>query len=410
MRPTFFKQYLTTFLIVVLIGASFLSGVFLGGKRQAYLKDASINVINKEIGKPTATDFSAFWKAWNILEQKYVATGKKGTTTDQDKVYGAIKGLTEAYGDPYTTFFPPKESEEFQNEISGNFEGIGMEVGLKDDVITVIAPLKNTPAFKAGIKPGDRILKINDTVTAGLGVDEAVSMIRGKKGTEVTLTVLSADAKEPKEIKVIRDVINIPTIDTENRKDGVFVIHLYNFSQNSATLFRRALVEFADSKSNKLVIDLRGNPGGYLEAAIDMASWFLSGDKVVVQEDSGGHDEDVVYNSKGYNVFNKNLKMVILVDGGSASASEILAGALQEHAVAKLVGTKTFGKGSVQELVSLTPNTSLKITIARWLTPNGVSISEQGLKPDIEIPLTAENTANGNDPQMNKAIELLLAK
>ncbi len=410
MKSTFLKQFGSALLIVALICGAFGLGMREGEDRAIARIDTTGNLFNKEEGKPATVDFSAFWKAWNTLNEKYVATKQIKNVTDQEKVYGAIKGLTDSYGDPYTTFFPHAEAKDFQSQISGNFEGIGMEVGLKDNIITVIAPLKNTPAFKAGIKSGDKILKIDDSVTSALTIDEAISMIRGKKGTQVRLTILSEGAKEPREIKVIRDIIDIPTIDTVQRKDGVFVIQLYNFSQNSASLFRNALVKFANSGSQKLVLDLRGNPGGYLEAAVDMASWFLPGDKVVVKEDSGGHGEDMEYKSKGYNVFSKNLKMVILVDGGSASASEILAGALQEHGVAKLVGTKTFGKGSVQELLSLTPDTSLKVTIARWLTPLGHSISEQGLKPDVEVPLTPENTANHTDPQLNKAIELLLAK
>jgi carboxyl-terminal processing protease len=412
MKSTFNKQLWSVLLMVALIGGSFAGGMYVGTKRTEALVDTTQNIINKDTGQPLTVDFTPFWKAWNLLNEKYVAT--KGTSTkpvtEQDKVWGAIKGLTEAYGDPYTTFFPPVESKDFQSHISGNFEGIGMEVGLKDGIITVVAPLKDTPAYKAGIKAGDKILKINDTLTSSITIDEAVNLIRGEKGTSVRLTLLSENTKEPREVKVVRDVINIPTIDTVDRKDGVFVIQLYNFSENSAALFRNALVKFANSKSDKLVLDLRGNPGGYLEAAVDMASWFLPADKIVVQEDAGGHGEDIVYKSKGYNVFSNKLKMVILVDGGSASASEILAGALQEHGIAKLIGTKTFGKGSVQELMNLTPDTSLKITIARWLTPNGNSISEQGLKPDIEVPFTIDDAEKGVDPQLNKAIEVLLAK
>ncbi|MDQ3014498.1 MAG: S41 family peptidase [bacterium] len=404
----FSKRIGVVAIATVLIVGSFISGAYY--TRRSYANDASASISGKTLGKPQSVDFAAFWEAWNILEEHYVPT-KKGATstpvTDEDKIWGAIKGLAESYGDPYTTFFPPVQATEFKEEISGAFEGLGIEVGVRDGILTVISPLKGTPADKAGLRPGDKILKIDDTLTVDLSTDEAIRMMRGKKGTSVRLTLLSVDATEPREVTVVRDAIAIPTIDTEHRKDGVFIISLYNFSANSAQLFRGAIEEFKKSGSSKLVIDLRGNPGGYLDAAVDMASWFLPKDKVVLREDVGSGEEKVHY-SKGYNIFNNNLKVVILGDGGSASASEILAGALTEHGVATLVGTKTYGKGSVQELINLTSDTALKITIARWLTPNGNSISEQGLKPAYEVPRTQEDRTAGKDPQLDKAVEILL--
>jgi carboxyl-terminal processing protease len=327
--------------------------------------------------------------------------------SDQEKVWGAIKGLVEAYGDPYTVFMPPTEAKMFEEDISGNFSGVGMEVGEKEGIITVITPLKNTPADKAGINAGDQVVKIDDTATNGMTVDEAVRLIRGEEGTKVKLTIIPKDGEEPKEVSLTRAVITIPALETELREDKIFVIKLYSFSAVSSSLFRDALREFIGAKTNKLIIDLRGNPGGYLDASIDMASFFLPSGKVVVKEDFGGDKEEKAYRSKGYNIFNDNLKMVILVNGGSASASEILAGALQEHGVAKLVGEKTFGKGSVQELVNITPDTYLKVTVARWLTPNGRSISKEGLVPDYPV---ARGSDENVDPQMQKAVELLLAK
>ncbi len=208
----------------------------------------------------------------------------------------------------------------------------------------------------------------------------------------------------------MRDIINIPTINTRELPGGIFVIELYSFSAQSPNLFRGALREFMLSKSDKLILDLRNNPGGYLEAAIDMASWFLPSNKVVVREDFGTSQKERVYRSKGYDVFNENLKFVILIDGGSASASEILAGALAEHNRAILVGTKTFGKGSVQELVDITKETSLKITIARWLTPNGQSISDGGVTPHHIVEYTAADREAGRDPQLDKAVEVLLGQ
>lgn len=401
------KKFGPAILAIAVIAASFSGGLYVGTQHSYALSNVSPSITGGDTGKPSDVDFSLFWKAWDILNQKFVETHGKATTTDQARVYGAIQGLAASFGDPYTVFFPPVENKDFQTQISGNFEGVGMEVGIKNNIITVIAPLKNSPAAKAGIVTGDLILKINASSTQDMSVDQAVNLIRGKKGTSVTLSVFSAGAKQAHDVKIVRDTINIPTIETEV-KDGVFIIHLYTFTENSASLFRDALQKFRDTGGNKLVLDLRGDPGGYLDAAVDMASWFLPADKVIVTEDTGGHGENTVYKSRGYNVFtNKNLKMAILVDSGSASASEILSGALQQHGIAKLVGLTTFGKGSVQELVPLTSDTSLKITVARWLTPNGTSISQQGLKPDVEVPITAEQVQKGEDPQLAKALEIV---
>jgi carboxyl-terminal processing protease len=314
--------------------------------------------------------------------------------------------MVKSLGDPYTIFFPPVESKSFADEISGNFEGVGMEVGMKDDVLTVIAPLKNTPAYRAGIKSGDKIVKIDETVTNGLNTSEAIKLIKGPKGTKVKFTMVREGEKEPLIIEVVRDIIDIPTIDTET-KNGVFIIHLYNFSAISSNSFRNALREFVESGNDKLILDLRGNPGGYLEAAVDMASWFLPAGKVIVKEDFKNEQDAQIFRSKGYNIFNENLKMVVLIDGGSASASEILAGALHEHGVATLIGTQSFGKGSVQELVPITSDTSLKVTIARWLTPNGNSISHGGLTPDTVVKFDEKEFLKGNDVQINSALEFL---
>ncbi len=285
-----------------------------------------------------------------------------------------------------------------------------MEVVAKDGAIIGIAPLKNSPASRAGIIAGDRIVKIGNKETSNLSTEDAVGIIRGPKGTWVTLTIFRNGAKEPFDIEVVRDVIDIPTIDTRELPGGIFVIELYSFSAQSPNLFRAALREFILSDNDKLILDLRGNPGGYLEAAIDMASWFLPSSRVVVREDFGRSRDEKVYRSKGYDVFSENLKFVILIDRGSASASEILAGALAEHGRATLVGDKTFGKGSVQELVNITSETSLKITIARWLTPNGLSISQDGIEPKFLVKYTPDDREAGRDPQLEKAIEILTSK
>jgi carboxyl-terminal processing protease len=382
---------------------------FQSGEKSRHLGVENVELQNKETDTKVEADFGAFWKAWNLINEKYVpASSTLKAVTDEEKVWGAISGLASSLDDPYTVFLPPVENEIFESDVRGNFEGVGMEVGIRDGVLTVIAPLKGTPAYNAGIKTGDRITNIDGVTTYNLSTEESVLLIRGEKGTRVVFTIIREGSDEPLEIGVIRDVINIPTLSTSLRADGVFVIELYNFSENSPNLFRAALREFVDANTDKLLLDLRGNPGGYLEASIDMASWFLAPGKVVVREDFAGKQEEVIHRSRGYDIFNSNLKFVILVNGGSASASEILAGALKEHGVAKLVGNKTFGKGSVQELISITPETSLKVTIARWLTPNGVSISASGVAPHFEVKNTPEDVKNGVDREKDKAIEVLL--
>lgn len=414
------SKYKIILIGVLASGGLFGFGLYLGFKISAERSTPPKFLINTEADMSSKVDFAPFWKAWQVLDEKFVST-KKSTSTalasDQDKVWGAIGGLTDSLGDPYTVFFPPEESKSFETEISGNFEGVGMEIGIKDSVITVVSPLKGNPAEKAGILPGDKIISIDEQSTMDMSVEKAVKLIRGKVGTKVKLIIVRVGKKEPLEFTLTREVIKIPTVDTEIKGgqissggkmiNGVFVIRLYNFYSNSPDLFREALRKFVESDSDKLILDLRGNPGGYLEAAVDLASWFLPLGKVVVSEDFGKNAPSQVYRSKGYNIFNSNLKMAILVNNGSASASEILAGALREHGVAKLVGTKTFGKGSVQEVIKITPETSLKVTIARWLTPLGNSISENGLIPDFEAKLTQEDFGKGKDPQMDKAVEIL---
>lgn len=404
---------------VVFVGVSFVFGYYIGNTHSPALAQMT-TVIGDQNGKATPVDFSPFWAVWNTLSQKYVGTS---TPDDQEKLWGAIQGLTGAYGDPYTTFFPPEENELFATEIAGSFEGVGMEIGVRNGVLVVVAPLEGTPAQRAGVQSGDYILKIDGVDSTTMPVDKAVRLIRGKKGTTVTITLGREGSDEPIEVKIERDTIDIPSIKTETKvytatstKSGAvqpadaFVLRLYNFSAPSIAKFREALRQFMQSGNDKLIIDLRNNPGGYLEAAVDMGSWFLPQGRVVVQEDFGHNQEKQVYRSAGYNIFNNQLKVIVIINGGSASASEILAGALREHGKAILIGEKSFGKGSVQELVKITDDTSLKVTIARWLTPNGVSISEQGITPDVEVKgLKPEEIAAGDkrDPQMDKALEIL---
>ncbi len=393
--------FLATFSIVLVLGI-FGVGFFVGNS------SSSNNSNNLNAQAPA--DLEDFWQVWNLINEKYVPSSEEKKATDEQKVQGAIQGLVNSLGDSYSRFLNVEQNKEFNESISGNFSGVGMEIDKKDGFITVISPLKDSPAEKAGIKSGDVILKIDEKVATDISVDEAVDLIRGERGTTVELIIAREGENGSTSIKVVRDNIRIPTLDYEKRKDGIFVISLFNFSAGAENDFRKALREFVLSKSDKLIIDLRGNPGGYLDAAVDISSWFLPTGKIIVQEDFGNNKESKSFRSKGYNIFNSKLKVVVLVDGGSASASEIVAGALKEHGVAQIVGEKTYGKGSVQELIPISSDTSLKLTIARWLTPNGVSISDSGLEPNVEVKQDKEDTKKDIDTQLEKAVEILLKK
>ncbi len=397
----FLKERRNFIFVLVILGA-FLLGIYIGKDKTPEINKVALS--SKETSVSTQADFSPFWKVWNTINEKYPEADK---TTDQDRVYGAIAGLAGSLNDPYTVFFNPDEAKMFEDDIAGNFSGVGMEVGIKDKILTVIAPLKDTPAYNAGIKSGDKILKIDSKITSDLTIDQAIKLMRGPKGTKVALTIFRDGETKPREIKIIRDIINVPTLDTDLRKDGIFVISLYSFSANSADLFRDAMQKFAQSGSDKLLLDLRGNPGGYLDSAIDMASFFLPNSKPVVSEDYGGGKEQKTYRSRGYDIFNDKLKFVILIDGGSASASEILAGAMQDYKLAKLVGEQSYGKGSVQEIIDITPDTVLKVTVAKWLTPKGTSISKKGLTPDYVVTISQKDVDAKRDSQMDKAVDLL---
>ncbi|MDP2815400.1 MAG: S41 family peptidase, partial [Rectinemataceae bacterium] len=314
----------------------------------------------------TSADLTDFWKAWNTLNERFVQTHATSTPPSaESKIWGAIQGLAASYGDPYTVFMPPTEAKKFQDDIRGDFQGVGMEIGVKEGVLTVIAPLKGTPAERAGLRSGDLIITIDKTSTDGMSTDEAVKLIRGEKGTTVTFMILREG--ESLQIPVVRDTITVPTIETKLDESGVFIISFYSFTANSSQLFSKAIAEFRKSGSTKLIIDLRSNPGGYLESSVSIASHFLPKGAAVVTEDYKGKQENVVHRSRGIGGLPEGTKVVVLIDQGSASASEILAGALQDADVATLIGTRSFGKGSVQQLVDINGG-ALKVTIARWLT------------------------------------------
>lgn len=389
-------------LVLMVLSATFGAGFYLGKKEnQLPSVDRVTGLDNKEEGKPADVDFSIFWDGWKVIEDQYVG---KGNLDREKMVHGALQGLLGALDDPYSVFFPPDESKKFIEDVSGSFEGIGAEIGMRNKQLTIIAPLKGSPAERAGLKTGDFILRINDTDTPNIALEEAVSKIRGPKGSEVTLLIMREGFDKPEEFKLKRGVIKVPVLSLE-MKDGVNYLQLYSFSRDSSAEFRKAVRQIQQSGSSRLVLDLRNNPGGYLDAAQDIASQFIPwGDPIVIEEYGNGTRETL--KSRGYNSL-RNVKVVVLINEGSASASEILAGALRDNLGVKLVGQKSFGKGSVQDVEELKDGSSVKITIAKWLTPKGYTIAEVGLEPDVKVDMPEGENPDNKDPQLDKALEMV---
>ncbi len=403
MIKKFYKQplkwkVLNIVLVAALLIAAFFLGQYVAGRNltQAEASLLQLSATNKEGQK--GFDDKLFWEVWQTVSTVFVDRDK----IDDNKLFhGALKGLVESTGDPYSVYMTPEENKEFATDMSGKFEGIGAEIGLKDNIITVISPLEGMPAEKAGLKAGDQILKIDGELTMGFSVMQAVDKIRGPKGTQVKLTIAREKVNEPLEFAITRDVITIKSVKTELTKDDIFIIRVSNFNDDTDTLFNQAADQILNKKPRGIILDLRNNPGGYLESSIMMASKWINNDTVVMERYGDGKIN--THKSVGEPVFDK-IKTVVLVNRGSASASEIVAGALQDYGLATIVGEKTFGKGSVQILKELSDGGSIKITAAKWLTPKGKSIDHQGITPNVEVVEKADSKI---DLAKQKAIEII---
>jgi len=352
---------------------------------------------------PENVDLSLLWQVWKTIEEKYAVKDKINA---QAMIYGAINGLVKSLDDPYTVFLKPEDAKKFLEDVKGTFEGVGMEIGIKDGQLRVVAPLANTPAERAGLRAGDKILQVDGKSTEGITIDEAINWIRGPKGTEVVLTIYRDEWGEARDIKLIRDVIDVPAFKLELRDDKIAYLKIYQFSEKAGYEFPEIALQILNSDAQKIILDLRDNPGGYLEVAQEIASWFLEKGQVVAIEDFGGRQEQKFYLARD-NARLVAYPVVILINKGSASGAEILAGALRDNRGIKLIGEKSFGKGSVQELVSLKNNSFLKITVANWLTPKGELITNKGLEPDIKVEMATADYEAGRDPQLEKAIEII---
>jgi carboxyl-terminal processing protease len=343
-------------------------------------------------------DLSIFWDVWSLIDENYLLK-----PTDQQKmVYGAISGMVNSLGDPYSTFLTPEENKQLTEDMQGVFGGIGAEVGYRDGTIMVIAPLKGSPAEKAGLLAGDKIAEIDGQDTTDMNVDQVVGIIRGQEGTKVKLVVVRAD--KPLNFEITRETIQDKTVRWEMKGDKVAYIDITQFKRNTAKELDAQIGDILAQDPKGLVVDLRNNPGGYLDVVVDVASRFIDEGQTIVVEDSG--DSQKTYKATGNRRFS-GLPMTVLVNEGSASASEILAGALKDNKLATLVGKKTFGKGLVQGITDLKDGSALKITVAKWLTPSGNSINKNGIAPDVEVDYTEEDFKAGRDPQLDKALELM---
>lgn len=389
-------------IIAVLIVAVSFAGGFYFHQRLSKTYVPIKEVINRELGQPQGIDFSLFWKTWDLIQSRYVDQDK---IKNQDLVYGAIDGMVKAVGDPYTVFFKPEESENFAQEINGTFGGIGIEIGLRDNILTVIAPIKGTPAEKAGLLAGDKIIKIGEKSTEGLRVDEAVNIIRGPKGTPVRLIINRENSSSTKEVTIIRDTIKIPTVSWKLLDGKTAYIQLFVFNRNVDDDFKKIAKEIVNSKADRIILDLRNNPGGLLDSSVSIASYFLNPNQLVIQEKYANGKNDEFRTSNNGQL--KNYPLVIITNKGSASASEILAGAIKDNRGVIIVGEKSFGKGVVQEVDELPGRASVKITIAKWFTPKGTSINDNGIEPDIIIERTEADINAKRDPQLDKALEIV---
>ncbi len=382
-------------------------------------------VINSENISGSTVDFSLFWIVWKKLSQTYI---DKASLDTQKMVYGAITGMVSALDDPYTMFLPPKDNKDFKEELGGQFEGIGAQLGIKDNTIMVVAPLKDNPAEKAGIKAGDYILKVDGEETTGWTVAQAVTKIRGPRGTKVTLTILHEKESKTSEIEIVRNTINVASVDswiktptdikeisgtTEMQKlvgssNKVAYIRLSRFGDRTNDEWDKAVDEVSmaykkDSSIKGLVFDLRNNPGGYLEGAVYIGSEFISSGNVVSQQNSNGTKEEYPVMHKGKLL---DIPVVVLVNKGSASAAEIVAGALRDFNRGKLVGEVTFGKGSVQTPEDLPGGAGIHITTGKWLLPKGDWIHKKGVTPDVLVEMTSFDATA--DAQLAKAVEMLV--
>ncbi len=402
-----YRRYNKSYMWLLVIVVVFVLGFGFG--------QASVPVNNADqiLSKTTGTlagifgsdqniDTKLFKEVWDQIHSQYIYKNK---IDDAQLYYGSISGMVAALGDPHTNFMEPKIAKEFADDMKGEFSGIGAEIGRKNNFVIVIAPLAGTPAEKAGLKSGDRILAIDGKDATELTADQAVSLIRGEKGTKVTLSILSVGENKAKDITITRDKINVPSVTYKN-ENNIAIVKITGFNEDTGSVFSGFAQKILSQNPKGLIIDLRNNPGGYLDKAVDLAGYWLEPGQVVVREEFADKSQNLEHKADNKTSLRK-FKTIVLINEGSASASEILAGALKDYNIAQLVGQQSYGKGSVQQLIPLRSDSALKITVAKWLTPLGTSIEPDGIKPDVLVDFTLEDYNSDKDPQLDKAIELI---
>lgn len=399
---------------VVLVLIFLTSSAFLAGfatqrlsvvEEAAPAQQAQVSRGQSDLG-PSNPSFDVFWEAWQIVQREFY-----GPLPDQDDlVYGAIQGALETLDDQHTVFVTPIEARLFEESLNGSYEGIGATIEKRDEHVVIVAPLPNTPAERVGLRPGDVILAVDGQSMQDADVWEAVTEIRGARGTSVTLTVSRPDRPAPFDVTVRRERIEIPVVESRIITEGnapVGYLKLSSFSNNAPSRFRAELRRLLDADPAGIVLDLRDNPGGYLHVAVQIASEFIDEGEILIERNNEGersHDAQ----PGGLLTGEDRLPLVVVVNGGSASASEIVAGAIQDHDRGLLVGETTFGKGSVQISRDLSDGSNLRVTTARWFTPAGRQIHGTGLEPDVVVPRTDEQIEADEDPQLERAVQLVL--
>ncbi len=383
------------------INQSTVSGIERSGLSQA----GSGTVVTGDPAKEV--DLSLFWQVWRLLQQRYIAPGDLKL---QPMLYGAISGMVRGVGDPFTVFMPPKENKDFHSTLQGTLEGIGAELTVKDGLVTVVSALKGSPAARAGVEAGDVIVKIDGAPIGTIPLDQVVDRIRGPKGTTVALVLMRKGSPAPLTMSIVREKIIVPTVESKilTLPSGQLgYVALNEFGDSSMQEIRTALASFKGKPIKGLILDLRYNGGGYLDGAVELASMFVEKGTIVTVQNRGGALDP--HPASGSPLL-PTIPLAILINQGTASASEIVAGALQDFHRATIIGMKSFGKGTVQEVIDLPGGSSLRVTIARWLTPNGKNLGKEGVRPDIALERDPGELANGKDSQLQAATDWLLFK
>ncbi len=399
------KSWAKSYGIVFALIITFFSGWFLGSGRTLGDRTSAADTQLRQKGLISssyqgAPDFQLFWDVWDNIKSEYIHQ----PVSDSDLFYGAMRGLLSALDDPYSEFYDPELAEIFDQELSGSFSGIGVEVGIKKGQLVVIAPLDGSPGDLAGLRAGDHILSIDDVDTAFLSLDEAVSRIRGEEGTTVTLLVQN-ESDDPRTITITRKKIEHTGLRWEMLEGGIAHLKLSSFDEETENLLNQFIRQESDGIKG-IVLDLRNNPGGFLDMAIEVSSEWVEHGIILRERDHAGEERQ--HHSRGRARL-AGIPTVVLVNEGSASASEIVAGALQDYGVATIIGKTTFGKGSVQKYETLEDGSSFRLTVAKWFTPRERAIDEAGIVPDVEIDLTEEDFDNSQDPQLDAALQILRA-